>query len=403
MRTRASRPKSASGLWTMIHRYIGLFFGIWVFAVGLTGAVMAYYRELDAFLNPELFAAVNSPRHPDLDAMVEAVQQAHPERFVLYLDRYFLSPDESYPFILSEPMPTTQSGMDLTAIGNFDAAASLEVFVDPATATIVGERDYWTWIKLFRKFHRELLLPGEGRKFLGALAIILFVTCVAGGVLWWRDSRRRLKRALSLRMSSPTPRFIRDTHTVFGAYALVVIGWLSFSAALICYEMPLRHFSNDILGPERGPPVAVPESDDFVSLNAARDVALAEYPDSDVVLVRMAKTPRDRLVFRLYPDNEPISIYTRQVYVHAGSGRIVGRFDPSDQPWTDSLFGVWLIWFHNGGMLGAVGAILNLAAGIILASLFPTGIYIWWKKRASRVRRRVSRPQVDPSQTVRGS
>jgi uncharacterized iron-regulated membrane protein len=66
----------------------------------------------------------------------------------------------------------------------------------------------------------------------------------------------------------------------------------------------------------------------------------------------------------------------------------VGRFDPDRQPWTDSLFGVWLIWFHNGGMLGLPGRILNIAAGLILASLFPTGLYIWWRKRASRVRRR---------------
>ncbi len=282
----------------------------------------------------------------------------------------------------------TANGMDLSSIGNFDAAASLEVFVDPDTATIVGERDFWTWIKIFRKFHRELLLPGEGRKFLGALAIVLFLTCVAGGVLWWRESRRRIGRSLSFRWSSSTPRLIRDTHTVFGAYALIAIGWLSLSAALICYETPLRHFFNEVLGHEAAAPVRVPDSDAFVSLNLGRDVALAEYPDSDVVLIRMAKRPQDRLVYRLYPNNQPISIYTRQVYVHAGSGRIVGRFDPSDQPWTDSLFGVWLIWFHNGGMLSPVGPILNLLAGLILASLFPTGLYIWWRKRSSRVRRR---------------
>jgi uncharacterized iron-regulated membrane protein len=92
----------------------------------------------------------------------------------------------------------------------------------------------------------------------------------------------------------------------------------------------------------------------------------------------------------LYPDDEPISIYTRQVYLHAGTAQIVGRFDPDRQPWTDSLFGVWLIWFHNGGMLGLPGNILNVAAGLILASLFPTGIYIWWRKRPARVRRRTS-------------
>ena len=378
---------AGEGPWIVIHRYIGLVVGLWMCAVGITGTIMAYYQEIDVFLNPELFAATNSPRHPDLDAMVSTIHAAHPDRFILFLDRYFLSQDETYPFVLSEPMPATAGGLDLTSIGNFEAAASLEVFVDPRTNRIVAERPYWTWIKILRDFHRELFFPGQGRKFLGVLAIILFSTCVAGGVLWWRDGRRKLKRALSFRLSASGPRLIRDTHTVFGAYALVVIGWLSLTAALICYETPLRNLANTIMG--RQPPAApvVRDSSAFASLNAARDVALAEYPNSDIVLIRMAKRPRGRLVFRMYPDDEPISIYTRQVYVNAGSAQIVGRFDPDAQPWTDSLFGVWLIWFHNGGMLGLPGKLLNVAAGLTLASLFPTGLYIWWRKRPSRVRR----------------
>ena len=374
------------GPWMFIHRYVGLLLGIWAFAVGVTGTVMANYREIDAYLNAELFAAADSPRHPDLQAMVSVINAAYPDRFILYLDRYFLSGDESYPFVLSEPLPITDDGLDLTSIGNFEAAASLEVFVDPRTAEIIGARPYWTWIKVMRNFHRELLFPGEGRKFLGALAIVLFLSCIAGGVLWWRDARGRIKRSLTVRLSSPGPRLIRDTHTVLGAYALIVIGWLALTAALICYEMPLRHFADALRGEQPRTPPIMPRSSQFGSINVARDVALAEYPNSDVVLIRMAKTANDRMVLRLYPDDEPISIYTRQVSVHAGTNQIVGRFDPGRQPWTDSLFGVWLIWFHNGGMLGVVGRVLNIAAGLVLASLFPTGLYIWWKKRPARLK-----------------
>jgi uncharacterized iron-regulated membrane protein len=388
MQASVATTGSRDSKWTLVHRYLGLLFGVWIIAVGVTGSFLSYYRQIDAFLHPELFTAVNSPRHPDLDAMVSTVQNAYPDRFILYLERYFLSPDETYPFVLSEPLPRTADGLDLAALQSDGTDPSLEVFVDPRTHEIVGARPFWTWIKLVRGFHRDLLLHREGANYLGALAIVLFLACVAGGVIWWRLSRRRLKRALSFRLSSPTPQLLRDTHTVFGAYALIVIGWLALTGALMCYEMPLRHLANDLAGRERRAPVTVPDASDFVSLNEARDVALAEYPDSDVVLVRMAKTAADRLTFRLYPDDAPVSIYTRQVYVHAGSASVVGRFDPGNQPWTDSLFGVWLIWFHNGGMLGTVGHLLNIAAGIVLTALVPTGVYIWWRKRALRLRRR---------------
>jgi hypothetical protein len=55
--------------------------------------------------------------------MVSAIEAAHPDRFILYLDRYFLSQDETYPFVLSEPLPVTGNRLDLTSIENFDAAA----------------------------------------------------------------------------------------------------------------------------------------------------------------------------------------------------------------------------------------------------------------------------------------
>lgn len=401
VRDAARRATRGGGFdaWVFIHRYVGLILGVWACAVGATGAVMAYYQEIDVALNPGLFAAANSPRHPDLDRMIAAVRAEHPDRFILYLDRYALRRDETYPFVLSGRLPMVDGRLDVSGIGNFDDAAELEVFVDPATAEIVGERGYWTWIKLARLFHRELLMPATGRKFMGAMALVLFVSSVAGAVLWWRDGRKRLRRALSVRIRAPAPRLIRDAHTVFGIYASLVIGWLSLTAALICYETPLRELSNWLMDRPPPAPVRVAPAPEFLSMNRARDIALAEYPNSDVVLIRMAKSPDARLVFRLYPDDQPVSIYTRQVYVNAGTGDIVGRFDPDRQPWTDSLFGVWLIWFHNGGMLGAIGKAVNLFAGIVLASLFPTGLYIWSRKRSSRLGRATAvRPAAAPAE-----
>jgi len=390
----------------VIHRYVGLMLGLWLFAVGLSGAILAYYREIDVALNPHLFTptGADNPQHPDLDAMLASVRAAYPDRFVLSLDRYALSRDETYPFILSAPLPRTAAGLDLSSIGNYEAAADLQVFVDPATAAVVGARSYWTWINWLRDFHRELFLPGAGgRNILGVLGALTFASVVIGSFLWWRDARKHPRRAFVIRPSAPPPRLIRDAHTVLGIYAALVIGWLSLSAALICYETPLRNLADRLLRPEhvaqnfqtlvaQADHSAPPTADGIVSLNAARDLALTDHPNSEVVLIRMPKSAAARFSFRLYPTDQDVTIYTRQVYIDAGTGRIVGRFDPARQPWTDSLFGVWLIWFHNGTMLGDAGRALNIAAGLILASLFPTGVYIWWKKRRTRLPRRTIAP-----------
>ena len=381
----------------VVHRYLGLGIGLWMCAVGASGAILAYYRELEAWLDPQLFRiAEAAPRHPDLDRMAATVRAAYSDRFILYIDRHGLSLNESYPFVLTEPLPMTARGPDLTGVGNYDAAASLQVFVNPISAEIVGARSYWTVINILRDFHRELFAPPVGRKILGALGALVFLSSVIGAVLWWRDARRNLKRGLTLRASSPMPRLVRDGHTVFGIYASIFIGWLGLSAAMICYGGSLRDAADWIIrggkpaqvfeGAAMAPAVAAAPSDNLpiVSLNRARDVALTDHPNSDVVLIRMPKSAAARISFRLYPLDEPVTLNTRQVYVDATTGEIAGRFDPKRQPWTDSLFGLWLIWFHNGTMLGDAGRVFNIFAGIVLASLFPTGLYLWWKKRPSR-------------------
>ncbi|MDX2142794.1 MAG: PepSY-associated TM helix domain-containing protein [Rhodospirillaceae bacterium] len=404
----ATKAKPDWLIW--IHRYVGLTVGLWLFFVGASGAILAYYRELDVAFNPDLFAVKDAPQHPDLDRMLETVQAAHPNRFVLYVERYGLERGEAHFFNLTRELPRTAAGLDLSSIGNYDDAYDWQVFVDPATNRIIGERSYWTTLNFLRDFHREFFAPPTGRDFLGALGLTLFVSAVIGVVLWWRDAKKHLKRALTFRASAAVPRLIRDGHTVLGFYAALIIGWLSLSATLICYGGELREFADWVL---RGgkpaqnfesvvmeaehKPVAVAER--MYSLSRARDTALTDHPNSDVVLVRMPKTPAARYTFRLYPTDEDKTLYTRQVYIDAGTGEIVGRFDPKRQPWTDSLFGLWLIWFHNGTMLGDVGRAFNIFAGVVLASLFPTGLYIWWKKRRARVPKKAAAPAAS-SQTA---
>ncbi|MSO97935.1 MAG: hypothetical protein EXR11_06925 [Rhodospirillaceae bacterium] len=400
------RAKPDVMIW--IHRYVGLVLGLWLFSIGASGAILAYYREIDASLNPQLFAAQNAPQHPDLDRMLERVHAQQPERFVLYIERYALKRDEAYIFTLTKRLPATSQGLDLSTIGNYDDALDWQVFVDPATGNIIGERSYWTFINFLRDFHREFFAPPSGRKVMGIVAASLFLSAIFGVVLWWRNAKKHLKRALSFRASAAMPRLIHDGHTVLGFYASIFIGWLSLSALMLCYEGTLREFSDWALRggkPAQNFEAAVLEqkpkaiSDRMISLNRARDTALTDHPNSDVVLIRMPKSPAGKISFRLYPTDEDLTLYTRQVYIDASSGEISGRFDPKRQPWTDSLFGLWLIWFHNGTMLGDVGRVFNIFAGIVLASLFPTGIYIWWKKRRARLPRKILAPTL-PMQTT---
>ena len=43
----------------LVHRYLGLTMALFLIVAGLTGSVMAFEDEIDAWLNPELFRAAS--------------------------------------------------------------------------------------------------------------------------------------------------------------------------------------------------------------------------------------------------------------------------------------------------------------------------------------------------------
>ena len=66
-----SRP-----LLTLVHRYLGLSLALFLIIAGLTGAVISWDRELDACLNPELFALQQPGQVQDSLALVQAFRAA---------------------------------------------------------------------------------------------------------------------------------------------------------------------------------------------------------------------------------------------------------------------------------------------------------------------------------------
>jgi uncharacterized iron-regulated membrane protein len=95
--------------------------------------------------------------------------------------------------------------VDLAALTELGAEPDLQVFVDPRTQEVVGARPYLTWIQTLREFHRELLIPSGGRKFLGALGMLLFLACVAGALIWSRKRLLRARRRPVVATGTPLP------------------------------------------------------------------------------------------------------------------------------------------------------------------------------------------------------
>jgi uncharacterized iron-regulated membrane protein len=360
-----------------LHKTIGLVLGLWLMAMGITGTILAFYEEIDSSLNAALIRTVDVPAKPDIDAMTRVVAKAYPDRSILMIDRYGLSDRETYPFVLAAPGASFAKGPPEPA---------LEVFVDPGRDAIIGARDYWTWFRLIRSFHMELLKPPIGEYIVGFLGMFLFSTVIAGVVLWYRESRGRIRKALMLPpIAAPRPLFWRKLHTTGGIYIALFLAIQAASGALAADFFPLKMWVNSKLHPAPAfsapPPSSTPLVTKLLTSNQVRDIAMAQHPAAMMVQMAFPSPVFPVYSVRLFPTDESKAKYTRQYMVEPHSGMVVFAFDPHQMAPVDRFFSAWMIWIHNGRFIGVPGQLLLLVIGSMLTMLFPTGVYIWWRKR----------------------
>src|SRR5262245_47245910 len=76
--------RGSRSAWRVLHRWLGLYLGTWFALVGLTGSVLVYEDEIDAWLNPKLLTEPRSGPwlHPQdiLARAADAFPAGHVER-----------------------------------------------------------------------------------------------------------------------------------------------------------------------------------------------------------------------------------------------------------------------------------------------------------------------------------
>lgn len=144
-----------------------------------TGAIQAYYYELDEWLNPHFYItpSAGSAQHPA--SLIEALEAAVPEARVWYMEQRKASGRSVMLAVEPRPDETTSQLADLPY--NY-------YYMDPVTAEIVGARNWGACcfepenlMNFTYELHRTLMLPGLwGLYITGAVAVIWLLALLLG-------------------------------------------------------------------------------------------------------------------------------------------------------------------------------------------------------------------------------
>lgn len=371
------------------HRILGLATALFLLSAGLTGAVLAFYEEIDRTLNPAAYRAeaVGTPLSPE--ALAARLEAGHPERAIWYMSLEQEPGHAAVAVATGKTDPT--SGQP--------AALMRDWFnVDPVSGAILAER-LWgeccfsrlNLVPFLYEFHHNLSLPGVyGILLMGIVAILWLIDGFVGLALTFPRGRPFLAKwrpAFGIKGGSAF-RLTLDLHRAAGLwlFALLILVALSSVAMNLRQEVVepiVGLFSKVTPTPLSGPPLERLR-DRTLSYDVVLAAGLKEAqargwnePASEIFY-----SPHFGIFGVAFGDHED-PLDTRWLYFDGETGAFKDAFLPGAGTAGD-IFLQLQFPIHSGRILGLPGRILIAVTGVAVAMLSITGVVVWWKKRAGR-------------------
>lgn len=383
----------------VLHRWFGLAAALFLFISGLTGAVISWDHELDAWLNPQLFHAQSRTGSAQSGlALAQQLEAQNPRLRVNYL---LTTMEPGHTALLS-----VEGRVD-AATGKPYALGYNQVALDPVSGKIQGTRE-WGAVSLTRenllpflyKLHYTMHIPDGwgielGLWFMGIIGMVWFVDCFIALYLSF-PNWRSWRKSLAFRWRQGSHKLNFDLHRSGGVWVwllLLILALTSVSMNLQTQVMRPLVAKFSTLSPNafdsRTP--RTPAQQGEPRLTREQAVALAKTEAAKRGWLLPAGGVFYSSAYGLYgvgffnADND---------HGDGGLGNAWLYFDSSDGspaggviPGTGSAGDIFLqaqFPLHSGRIIGLAGRILISAMGLVVAMLSATGLIIWVRKRRAR-------------------
>ncbi len=347
-----------------LHLYAGLVAGALLLVSGLSGSLIVFSDETDAWLDAPAFRVAPAPGRIPLQTALDKVVRAHPGETpaVLYLGR---EPGATHRFSLR-----SKAGLRLVSVNPYDGTVVADRF---RARTFVG----WT-----RDLHVQLLSGKNGETVVGVAGILLFLLCLSGLVVWFPKPGRRWSAGLKMKLSGGWKRSNYDLHRAGGFFMLALLTMTSLTGvALVFDDTASRVVSFFTRGPARlTRPAVKPETTSKpLSLDALSELAEAALPGGELGILLFPQKPGDAIGFRKRFDGDWHHAGRSFVYLDPFSGTVLRVDDARAAPAGTRVMNL-IYPLHTGEWAGTATRVVQVVVGISPGALFLSGFLMWWNR-----------------------
>ncbi|WP_308706094.1 PepSY-associated TM helix domain-containing protein [Nocardia nova] len=397
--SRSGTARAVQALAMRLHFYAGVFVAPFILIAAVTGALYAVAPSIESIVNRDLLHVDSTGPARPLSEQIAAGVAAEPGLALSAVDPAQHAGDTTR-VIFTDP-----------SLGESERRA---VFVDPATATSVGDSVVYgstgalpmrTWIDVL---HRNLHLGDVGRLYSEMAASWMWIIALAGVVMWLHRSRGSLRRLLWPDRSKAGRPGSVSVHATVGMWILLPLLFLSatgltWSLHAGQHITSLRQHSSwttpvvDTALPG-APMPSIPAGGEHAEHTGGHGMSMPVPADraaqADKVLavarghgidgpVEISIPAKDTTAFTVKERRLP-GVYTQDaIAVDGRTGDVTDILRYADWPLMAKLAN-WGIALHMGMLFGLANQLLLLATMIALITVIGRGYLMWWRRRPTR-------------------
>lgn len=366
-------------LFRLIHLWLGLSLGVLLAVLGLTGALLVFYIDIDAALHPEQAEATSVAPGWDSAVWDDVVATAR-ERFPRSHGEWSFEVTDAGGAIPARfyPNPEHKSHHAEREMVWFSADGSRVLRSEPWG-------DYaMSWIY---ELHMHLLAGETGRLVVGWGGLATLAILISGLVtLWPRGSWRN---ALSFKRNAVTLRRLRDLHKHAGFWSLPLSIVLLLTGVLLALpNVKQQVLTSLVVAPDEVPqPQSTQSSGQQIPLTHALAAAHAAMPTSRLAFIDVPSGGAAPFRMRVQMPGDPHRRFPGSfVFVDQYSGRVLAVHDV-DRGNASTTMAAWIRPLHDGSIAGLFGRVIAIIVGLLPAAMLITGFLYWQKRRARRADR----------------
>lgn len=367
-----------------LHHWLGLFNGVWLLILGLSGALLVYYQEIDRMLNKEVLTVTPREHALPVDSLYKIVRAKQPNANGTNIIHFPSDKTDCYSFRVY----VSDGGKVITHWWD-----TYNIDIDPYTGKILREGYYRDISKSFMhwllNFHWSLNAGPPGLLMITVAGLLLFLNIITGIIIY----RKYFFKAMIFLAPVQWKNWRTGSsglHRYIGVWSLV-FNVLIFYSGL---QMNWNAFDKETWHPPR-PRERNEEA--YADINKMFHDVQTIYPGFEMKyfyipfgkkIVNGINTENARAMGNLPGTPLIIPRSSSSITFNINTGEVIEKKDIRAEIKKMSLWGKFnaiAYSFHVGSFAGGFSRILYLFIGLTPALLSVSGFMLWWKRKRKTI------------------